>query len=114
MKGRVGPAPRLSVYLASYDASKPLMAFLAQSSAKSMKEDGSSISNITVAKVDGWVKGMLEEPCFEICVSLITAAALQSEPPDLMVVHPVKQYALLCPPVELFGFPPWFLMLTEI
>lgn len=93
-----------TLYVASRDSAKPAIAYAARSLLKYYVCDGSSAQQTHPLR-DGF---QLSSP--EL------GAALQGSlpPPDLMVVHSLVQTALAVPPLELCGFPPWQIMLTEL
>ncbi|KAL5495408.1 hypothetical protein ACEPAI_871 [Sanghuangporus weigelae] len=95
---------QMTLSLVSYEASKALLAAITRKLATSAKiSDQARIKameghGISVESIDRLVQESLHH--------------LKS--PDLMIVHSIKQRSLSCPPLELYGFPPWLMRLTEI
>ncbi|KAH8120173.1 hypothetical protein DFH11DRAFT_1558764 [Phellopilus nigrolimitatus] len=94
---------QMKLSLISYEASKPFMALLARTFA--------TFGKIASVTGDGEVRRT------EITVDKIESAVRDTfhlSLPDLMIVHSLERDHLRCPPVELHGFPPWIMRLTEI
>ncbi|KAI5121264.1 hypothetical protein M0805_002309 [Coniferiporia weirii] len=102
-RDKTGKPPGTKLSLVSYEASKPFMATLARTFAESRKA----------------VKGTNKEEADEVEIGIrviddTLLDTLRLPPPDLMIVHPLEQPYLCCPPLELHGFPPWIMRVTEI
>ncbi|PAV21945.1 hypothetical protein PNOK_0190200 [Pyrrhoderma noxium] len=82
---------QLTLSLLSYESSKPCMASLARSFTSEKNTE------ISVSKIDKTIYDTLN---------------LQA--PDLTIVHSIIRSPLRAPGLELYGFPPWLLKLTEI
>lgn len=109
---------RLSIF--SYEASKPFMSSLSRSfvvSGKLSREnDKPSVKKrVSIDSVDKLMQGAkpLHNSALFFIFERITDH-FRLPPPDLMIIHPLKQSGLICSPMELHGFPPWLLRLTEI
>lgn len=92
-----------TLYVVSRDSAKPAIAYAARSLLKNYVCDGFFAQQSYPLRDE-----------FQLS-SPELGAALQGSlpPPDLMVVHSLLQPTLVVPPLELCGFPPWQIMLTE-
>ncbi|KAL5534383.1 hypothetical protein ACEPAG_845 [Sanghuangporus baumii] len=95
---------QLTLSLVSYEASKTLLAAITRKLATSAK--ASDQARIKAIKGHGISVEGIDR--------LVQESLHHLESPDLMIVHSIKQRSLSCPPLELYGFPPWLMRLTEI
>ncbi|KAF9229238.1 hypothetical protein BS17DRAFT_689552 [Gyrodon lividus] len=101
----------LTVHLISRDSAKPAVASASRSLLDSYlggimmsgvtKPSGCDY-NLSIAELDSVLEGELD---------LSVQSGLP--PPDFMIIHHVGDMKLPCPPLELHGFPPWQITLTE-
>ncbi|KZO96271.1 hypothetical protein CALVIDRAFT_537447 [Calocera viscosa TUFC12733] len=94
----VYPPPRVNIL--SFDQSKPLIAQAAQTLALRAKAHPTPSQSISVADVDELVKASFTSP-------------------DLLLIHPIRPailspWSILPRPLELDGFPPWHMDLSEM
>lgn len=90
----------LTIYIASRSSGKPAISCAARSLLKSHVQHGGAVGG--------------ENDVFQLSASelgLLLEGYLP--PPDLMIVHSIGKTKSPTPPLELHGFPPWQIMLTE-